>query len=345
MNTKITALIISMLMGGVTFASAHSYDDDDIYYNPSKATKTKAKEKKTYTQRANGVILYPVQDYPAADTYTVPATASSNRSVDEYNRRGIFATGAKPDATDSTSTDAFVNTRRIERFYNPDIVVSSADDELVQYYYAEPANVNIIVNAPDYWGYPYYGSAWAWGNPWYWNSWGPSWSWSWGWNNPWYWNSWGPSWSWSWGWGPAWAWGPSWGPAWSWGWGPAWTPSRRPGAVGHVRPAYTGGRPGGTAAGYRPGRGYNNTVTGNNGYRQGRGNIRGAQDSNRYSPTTRPGYNTNQNSNQNNNNNGYRPGNTRGNSSWGTGTSGGSRGGFGGGGGTRGGGGGGRGRH
>lgn len=37
MNTKITALFLSMLMGGVSLASAQSYDDDDIYFNPSKA--------------------------------------------------------------------------------------------------------------------------------------------------------------------------------------------------------------------------------------------------------------------------------------------------------------------
>ena len=306
MNTKITALFLSMLMGGVSLASAQSYDDDDIYFNPSKA-KAPVKEKKVTPAKTNGVILYPATDYPAADSYTVPEYSS--RSVDEYNRRGIFADD-KPAASDSISADAFANTRKIERFYNPEIVKGTQDEELAQYYYAEPANINIIINTPDYWGYPYYGRAWAWGNPWYWGGWGPSW-----------------------GWGPGWGWGASWGPAWGWT-----APSRRPGAVGNIRPAYAG-RPG-NAAGYRPGRG-SGTIN-NSGYRPGRGNVRGTINNNsdynnRYKPTSRPG-------NSNQNNNGYRPGNTRG-SSWGTGTSGGGgmRGGFGGGG-SRGGGGG-RGRH
>ena len=50
MNTKITALFLSMLMGGVSLASAQSYDDDDIYFNPSKA-KAPVKEKRSLRQR------------------------------------------------------------------------------------------------------------------------------------------------------------------------------------------------------------------------------------------------------------------------------------------------------
>lgn len=335
MTTKITAIFLSMLMGYSAVAFAQNYDDD-IYFNPSKAQKqAKTKNQK---QKNNTIVIYTSDDIPAADSYSVPA--GSSRSVDEYNRRGIFATTKTIKATDSITADAFTQTRKIEKFYNPSIVVSSNDEGLTEYYYAEPANINIIVNSPGYWGNPYYYNRWAWGvsyyDPFWWDSWGPSWSWSWGWNPAWSWNTWGPAWSW----GHHWNW--AWGPSWSWGWAPSWgwshpTRPMRPGAVGNIRPSMSGGRPGGTGVrpgstdGYRPGRN-------NNGYRQERGNVRSNRNE---SP-----FNYNQNSNSynrnDNNNSGFRPGNNRGgSSSFGNGSmGGGSRGGFG----TRGGSGG-RGRH
>lgn len=354
-------LLASAAMLVSTSALAQSYDDDDIYFNPAKATKETKTVKKTVpatnVQNTYQYKQYQSTDYPSADSYTPAPTAGVNRSVDEYNRRGIFASEQPAaSAADSLQTDDFQATRQIEKFYNPDIIVAANDDQLTQYYYSQPAStVNIIVNTPYsyYWDYPYYTG--YWGNPyrpWNWG-WGPSWNWAW--SPSWGWN-WGWSWSWgsSWTWGNTWGWGPSWG-----GWTPSWGwVNPRPGSVGNIRPGNAGYRPGTTHAGasnvrpgssagnWRPGNantsGYRpgNVTTGNDGYRPGRGNTRGnASNSNAQTGTYRP--NNNSNNNNNHNNSGYRP-SSSGNSSWGS-----SGGGFRGGsssGGVRGGGGG-RGRH
>lgn len=292
MKTRLTSLLALIMIGGYSIASAQGYDDDDIYYNPSKAKKS-APVKKT----ADVVVA----DFPAADTYT-PATTGVNIDVDTYNRRGTFANDTVTARSENQTN--FECTQQIERFYNPRVVIESPDESLAQLYYAEPtADVNIIINTPGYWGFGYspyyYNSPWYWGTPrswWYYNSWA---------YNPWYWGY-GPSWSW--GWGPSWAWGPAWGP--SWGWGgyypphrPAWAnrpsgnvrPGYRPGnnAYGNARPAASGNYRPGNNSGYRPGTGGNNS-----GYRTGRGTNR-SNSSNGY----RPG------NNYNNSNSNYRPGN------------------------------------
>lgn len=242
--------MLAALLGTATVA-AQGYYDDDIYFDASKAKKTA----KTIKRSAAGQTEY--ASFAAADTYT--PTGTSTRSVDEYNRRGIFAPAT---VTDSISVDSlaalgnFSYTRRIERFHNPDVVVEYPDDNLVEMYYStaeNPVNVNIYVNNPGYWGwgYPYYA------DPFWYN--GPSWAWNWGWGPSW---AWGPSWSFGWGLGPSWGWGPSWawGPSWGWG-GPAWgwNPAPRPPMGGHpngVRPGagnthYAGSyrRPGSTNRG------------------------------------------------------------------------------------------------
>ncbi|MBD5242892.1 MAG: hypothetical protein HDS60_02250 [Barnesiella sp.] len=246
--TSRTAFLLSafMMTIGSFSARAQNYFDDDIYYNPAKDTKTVKQSKKAAAQTSTSQSVT-VVEFPAADTYSVPASGLS-MSVDEYNRRGIFAQ-EKAAATDTSATD-FNYTRRIERFYNPDVVIATGDDELANVYYAEPANVNIIVNntSPSYWGWSgsYY-SPWSWsycGPSWAYNPWGPSWgpSWGWGWNYP----------SWSWGWGPSW--NPGWGPAWGVTRpnrhpGHAWTPGRVPAtrpSTGTVRPG-TIYRPGSVA--------------------------------------------------------------------------------------------------
>ncbi len=351
-------LFASAVMLVSTSAYAQSYDDDDIYYNPAKVKKeTKNTKKTTPAANTQNVYQYTLPrsaDYPSADTYTPAQTAGVNRSVDEYNRRGFFATQQPAHSSaDTLQTDAFQATRRIEKFYNPDVVIAANDDRLTEYYYSEPVStVNIIVNTPYsyYWDYPYYAG--YWGNPyrpWSWNY-----SWNWGWGPSWNW-AWSPSWGWNWGWGSSWAWGPSWGWGPAWGWAPSWGWSNpRPGSIGNIRPGNAGYRPGnahagtgnvrpgssagtwrpGTSAtgGYRPG----NVTTNGDGYRPGRGNTRGnASNSNSQNGTYRP-------NNSNNNNSGYRP-NSTGNSSWGN-SGGGFRGGSSTGGGVRGGGGG-RGRH
>ncbi|MDE6587427.1 MAG: hypothetical protein K2K40_03725 [Paramuribaculum sp.] len=297
---KFTRLITAALtLGAIAVTASAQAFDDDIYFDASKATK------KTSTVKKTQKVIRPAE-FAAADTYAGELT-SSTRDVDEYNRRGIFAL---PDSisVDSLATlsadngDAFANTRRIERFYNPDVVVESKDPEVAQYYYSDrPAEINIYVSNP-YWGWGGWYDPWYYGyyNPWYWGpswsiGWGPSWSWGW---SP----AWGPSW----GWGPSWNWGwtPGWGPSWGWGGGPNWGPvATRPepphggNGAGSYRRAnaasgarYSGGSYSGTSSGRRPAGApssasnwnINNVGTGtrpgsiaNPGYRQGASGSRG----------------------------------------------------------------------
>lgn len=208
MKNRRLILTLGALAALVPAISAQSYYDDDIYYDASKAPRqTVRSSQQGYTQTyvtPNAVV---VAEYPSADSYTVNGTRTI--SVDDYNRRGIFATDSL--TNDTTATD-FTYTRRIEQFYNPDVVTGSGDQELANIYYMEPDRVNVYINTPSsYWGYDYfYPDSWYY-SPWYWRPGG------WRWASSWYWNSW---------YDPYWAWGPSWGwgPAWGWGWGPGWGP-------------------------------------------------------------------------------------------------------------------------
>lgn len=330
-------------------ASAQGFYEDDIYFNSSKdKDKNKEAARKQALQRTatrpDGVIVRRLPDYAAADTYSFEGTSA--RSVDEYNRRGIFARDSITPLDTAALTQDFAYTRQIEKYYNPAVVTGSHDKALEELYYAEPANVNIYINSPGWWSGPYWSTYWGgwydpwyggWGSPWWNGYWGPGWAWggpAWGWGGP-YWP----------GWGPAWGWGPSWGPAWGWsrpiyapGWGGTWRPdmdrrhpgvNRRPGSFspnrgtynpgGNWRPAYNGGnRHQSTSPNYRPG--YNNSNNNKNNYNSN-GN---------YNNYTRPGRNNS---------------NTTNNSTWRNSGSGSNRGVFNGGGATRGGGGTGRGRH
>ena len=182
MNFKRFTFFMASALAAVGVMSAQSYFDDDIYYNPAKATK-KPVTTNNSSAKKNTVIVY---DYPSADTYTVNGTRSI--SVDDYNRRGIFATDSL--SADTTATD-FAYTRRIEQFYNPEIVSGSGDKELANIYYMEPDEVNIYVNTPtSYWGYDYFYPYSAWTSPYWYNNY-------WRWNSSWYWGSWyDPYWSW-----------------------------------------------------------------------------------------------------------------------------------------------------
>lgn len=349
MKLKRLTLLMASALAAVGVVSAQSYFDDDIYYNPAKATKQPAKTQKTNSSnQRNTVVVY---DYPSADNFTVNGTRKI--SVDDYNRRGIFASDSL--TADTTATD-FEYTRRIEQFYNPEIVSNSGDKELANIYYMEPDQVNIYVNTPSsYWGYNYFypysawtfdpfwsNNYWRWNSAWYWNSWydpfwGPSWTWGpgWGWGSSW---AWGPSW----GWGPGWGWGSGWGP--SWGWGPGWNPGPRrapdlmagrqpgvnvangahPGSVS--RPVYGNNRRPGIStrpgSNTRPSQDYyfNNTrptINNGNGVNSNRrpgvttnGSSRPSTNT-RPSTNSRPTYDYNNGYNHNNNNNSYtRPSNS-----------------------------------
>lgn len=358
MKSRLTSMLALLAIGSLSLGlSAQDYDDDDIYFNPSKSTSKKSNVYKNSTYQT-------VTDYPAADSY-LPETGT-NIDIDAYNRRGIFAVDSVKTDQQKKEYETFGNTRQIERFYNPEVVTGQTDTELASLYYSQPSatDVNIIINTPDYyWGYPYssrfspyyYGSPWYWGTPsswWYYNNWYYD-PWAWNWGYP------GLSWSWGWGWNyPSWGWGgyypPYHRPIWGWnrpvrpnvpsgnvrpGYRPGTVgngnvrPGYRPGTSGNVRPSYNGNyRPGNSSSGYRPG-------NSSSGYRNNGGTNR-SSGSSRYNGTNRSNssenYNYNRNNNNYNNNYNSRPSYRPGGSSQGSGNFGG---------GTRGGGGGGRGRH
>lgn len=266
-------MLLLTVMGSLSVTlSAQDYDDDDIYFNPSKSKatqKTVKKSAKSYN--------YTTADYPAADTYsTLPGQGRTEIDVDTYNRRGIFA--ADTARRDSSDASGFAYTRQIEKYYNPEVVTGSSDKELAQYYYNEqPANINITVVNPGYWGYNYIDPWYATYTPyWGWGSW--NWAWNWGWGPSWS-LAWGPTWGW--GWGPSWSWGWSY-PGWGWGghhWAGGW--GHRPNRpIGNVRPGYRGNYSsaiGNNRGGYRGGYGTNRAAYGNSrgtynnngGYRSG----------------------------------------------------------------------------
>lgn len=296
MNVRKSLAILSLVLGTAFSSVAQDYYDDDIYYNPEKAKKEQAEKAKKAAEakrKAN-------QPLPGSDQYVV--YTDNTRNVDEYNRR--YVNREVVDTTLNENGD-FVYTRRIERFYNPEIVSGSGNEDLQYNYYeaqaekeSSPTYVNVYVNDPWYsnsWRYPYYYTSWGW-DPYYW---GPGWY--------------GPSWSWSWNWGPSWGWGPSW----AWNWGPGWgylvggwhpAPPYRPSVGGMIThrpnhgnnynygyaPTYGGRRPGNMGNGNYQNNtngNYNNSGNHNNNY-NGTGTTGGR----------RPGANRESNSNNNNSN-------------------------------------------
>lgn len=355
----------SSMTWAVSSPSAWDDDEDDIYYSESKADRQKREEQKKAREAAaaaaaanaaSGYYRVPERatNYPDPSLY-VPEGAGLNMDVDAYNRRGQFLVADSVSADSLQGADTYAYTRRLERFYDSDIVNASGDDDLIDSYYSTQSqpDINVYVVNPSPWSYG------AWYNPWYYNPWyGPSWSMSWGWADPWY----GPSWSWCWGWGPAWGpawswgpgwypgWGPSWGPAWGPSWGPSWGgghwATTTPGAARphpSTRPSTTTRRPGAISAGAgsvarRPGNlsttrpgstmtpsqihrpGYQPAVGGSQSRPSG-GNqsINMNRGRNNYNNS---GYNNNRNSSTRRDNNSWSsPGSSRGNSgSWGGGS-------------------------
>ncbi|MBD5207208.1 MAG: hypothetical protein HDS79_02915 [Bacteroidales bacterium] len=269
-------LVHAILLLGLGTGVLHAQEFDDIYYNPKK---DKTVDNSLYTKDKQKKSNY-IADFQSID-------------VDEYNRRGQYYESPVDTIGQGVQNDEdFVYTQKIQKFYNPTIVVDNADvlDDVLANSYG---NVDIVFEGgipyfssiygwPGYynyynWGYPYWSSGYSW-------TWGPSWaygpSWSWGWGPSW---AYGPSWSW--GWGPSWAYGPSW----SWGWGPSWGWS-----AGWSRPYYADYRPGGRqpnrpsshwANNTRPGGNYNGGSVGHG------GSIRPGYASTTARPTTTGGYN------------------------------------------------------
>lgn len=291
--TRIFSLLFAAawLVSVPVYAVAQDYDDD-LYYSPSKAAEKKKKEEAARRAAQQAKAARSARqaqneqeysgDYMSADSYTPSVVRPLEMDVDTYNRR----TDSGQDSYQNISeTPDFANTRRIERFHNPDVVVNTGDTALMQYYYSAPEKQDInvyVINSIDYpswelnYGYP----------SWRWRFGRPYWSLSWGYD-PWFDYGWGydPFWGPTWGWGPSWAWGPSWGWGCTWPghwhhnpWHPGHYPIYgsnnwgydRPGATRPHRPAYGTGtgsssdrRPGYNGGNYRP------STSGSGSYRPG----------------------------------------------------------------------------
>ena len=197
MKYRIFTLLGLLALGAGSMMQAQDYDD--IYYDASKSTgavKTKV-EKPAKTIAVYGEV---------PDKYKMAAQSNYRleRDEDEYNRRGAYELEYEVDINGDTiyisndsiydDYEAFANTRRIERFYNPDIVILSDDDDLVELYYDESPTVNLIIGSDWDWGYSSIYSPWGWGygsywyDPWYpWYR--PAWYGYYGlhWHTPWLW--------------------------------------------------------------------------------------------------------------------------------------------------------------
>lgn len=217
---------------------------DDIYYNPKKDSSQPVESKK---KKSNYI-----KDFSSID-------------VDTYNRRGqYYESPIDTIGVQAENGEDFVYTQKIQKFYNPTVVVDNADilADVIDNSYG---NVNIIFEN----GLPYFNSIYGWPGYYDYYSWYPSWRWNssyyWSYNPMWGFELW-PSWSLgpSWAWGPSfgWGWGWNYGPSWGWGWGPGWGPSYGWGSWG--RPFYADYAPGGRLPN-RPGSNWaNNTRPGGN---------------------------------------------------------------------------------
>lgn len=251
---KITRTLIVLFAAAASLAATAQSPFDDLYYSPSKAAKQKKQKQEQLNAAKDRNRSMTVADYPGADSYSEGSSRPLNVDVDTYNRR-TSAPLTKADSIAASGED-FSYTRRIERYHNPEVVTSTGDNDLIDYYYTTSGsspeiNVYLIDNDPFYWGpswrypgyrYNYWGPTWSFGwayDPWY----------DWGWANPWY----GPSWGWGWNWGPGWRPAPPLpprpvGPSHGWA-------SNSPGASRPHRPSTSIGASGGHASsiGTRPG--------------------------------------------------------------------------------------------
>ena len=177
MNYRLTALLGVGLLSLGTLVQAQDFDD--IYYDGSESPKPTEKVITTPV-RTSQVSSATMGTTPRRYRIPVNTGSSAARSDDEYNRRGAYSRDARVDtlAADSSYMDEgkFANTERIERFYNPDVVNGSGDDELITLYYDTTPTVNIVVGStfPTYdWGWGVVADPWY--SPWYSAWYGPSW--------------------------------------------------------------------------------------------------------------------------------------------------------------------------
>ena len=123
MNYKFLSLITALLLGS-GWAIAQDYEDD-IYYDGKSEVKT-TRPTKVVTQRQNMGNYYG----ELSTTVTPLSGVVNGRDVDEYNRHTDRY--YMEDDTVYLDNESFANTKRIERFHNPDIVIRSNDPELIE---------------------------------------------------------------------------------------------------------------------------------------------------------------------------------------------------------------------
>ena len=166
MKYRVLTFLGLMALSAATIVQAQDYDD--IYYDATSSKLTEGKTVKV-VKPAKTIAVY--GDVP--ETYKVAANSNYRveRDVDEYNRRGgEYESNYEVDLNgDTIFEEAFANTRRIERFYNPDIVILSDDEDLVELYYDESPSINLLIGSDAFYGS--YG--WNWASSYYpWYSWG-----------------------------------------------------------------------------------------------------------------------------------------------------------------------------
>lgn len=159
-----------MLLAAVGFMPATA-QDDDVYFVPSKSSKTSQKDHSNFSSQAERI---PVE---ASNTYD-NLYEMSDRDIDAYNRR--YAVTDSIDAADDYAEDneEGTYTRRLVRFHSPTVgvyVSSPYYDVVADYYWYDPWFT------PWYYS-PFYGPNYAWT----WSPWAYDWYWGWGWHTWWY---------------------------------------------------------------------------------------------------------------------------------------------------------------
>ena len=158
-----------MLLAAVGFMPATA-QDDDVYFVPSKSSKTSQKDRSNFSSQAERI---PVE---ASNTYD-NLYEMSDRDIDAYNRR--YAVTDSIDAADDYVEDneEGTYTRRLVRFHSPTVgvyVSSPYYDVVADYYWYDPWF------SPWYYS-PFYGPNYAWT----WSPWAYDWYWGWGWHTWW----------------------------------------------------------------------------------------------------------------------------------------------------------------
>ena len=167
MKHRFLTLIGVFALGSASLAMAQDYDD--IYFDASSSRKVAPQYSTTASTASSGRVA---KAQPRR-YQIVKGESSTTRNEDEYNRRGVNS--STPYGTDTAAyneeQNSFSNTQRIQRFYNPNVVDGSGDQELITLYYDTAPTVNLVIGS--YWGPSMGWGYYAWNDPWYSNWYGP----------------------------------------------------------------------------------------------------------------------------------------------------------------------------